>query len=351
MAILTRVTGKVFGQNAPLSECGVFGSAKAGSGVNTTDVATIQSGVAYLQGWGSGIVSAQNFPPMEEVTGVLKTISYQACYSLQTGVPIYDANTEYGKGDIVKVTNGVQLEFYVSVKDATVAPDYTPNINKWGDTNFWQKALIIGEREIGVPQITLNPNSLPTNCVWLEGQLDENGDYPNLKTIYGTTYNHNDDPAGSFRLPDFREKYICGVGIGSETTMGYVNAGIPNLGYTAELNGSHTHARGTLNIIGQLGIRTCRNSGSSAIGTINNGTGAFTASQATGPSTSSSISYNGTNSNVDTLDFNAVDGWRGSLAQSGSHTHTVSSTSPLIDNNLSTIKVDGIKVRVYTRYK
>lgn len=339
MTILTRVTGKVFGSQAPLDEIGVFGSAKAGSGINSDDVATIQGNVAYLQGWGSGIVSAQNFPPMEEVTGVLKTISYQACYALQSGVPIYDANTEYGKGDIVKLSNGVQLEFYIATRDATT-DDHTPNINKWGNSSFWQKALIIGEREVGVPQITLNPTSLPTNCVWLEGQEFPIGDFPNLHNIYTDTYNDGTESAGNFRLPDFREKYICGVSRGSETTVGYVSAGLPKI--TCGGIGDHTHGVGTYHVFGRVNTigRTSTSSGTYR-------DGLFTEDHYVG----SSGFYPNTNSYGTDIILDAYDGtgFSGKSAPSGAHSHTIS--SPLINNSLNTVKVDGIKVRVYTRYQ
>ena len=156
---LTRVTGKVFGGEAPLKEIGQFGSALAGTKLNTQDVATIQALEAYSQGWGSAVITSRNFPPIEEVTGVLKTISYQACYSLQAGVPVYDIATDYGVGDIVKVASGSTLTFYVS--------QTTPNIGQsLSDTTYWKPATFLGSGAIGAPQFTMNPNAtLPSNCI------------------------------------------------------------------------------------------------------------------------------------------------------------------------------------------
>ena len=141
MATLSRVTAKLFGGNAPLGEIGQFGSAKAGSPLNTQDVATIQALPAYANGWGSAIMTSRNFPPIEEVTGVLKTLSYQNCYTLQEGVPVYDINTNYSATSIVKVVNGTNLSFYVSLVDDNIG-------NPLSDSTKWAKASFAG-REIG----------------------------------------------------------------------------------------------------------------------------------------------------------------------------------------------------------
>ena len=132
---LTRVTGKVFGGSAPLEEIGQFGSAKLGTENNTQDVATIQALPAYSNGWGSGVISSQNFPPMEEVTGVLKTISYQGCYTLQEGIPAYDANTTYSNTSIVKDINGGNVVLYASL----IANNTN---NSLTDTTKWQKTTV-----------------------------------------------------------------------------------------------------------------------------------------------------------------------------------------------------------------
>lgn len=134
MATLSRVTGKVFGGNAPLDEIGVFGSAKAGNPTNSQDVATIQSGTAYEEGWGSGIVTSNNFPPMEEVTGVLKTLSYQICYLLQEGIPDYDIGTNYSNKSIVKLVNGNEVALYVSLQNDNIG-------NSLADTTYWKEIV------------------------------------------------------------------------------------------------------------------------------------------------------------------------------------------------------------------
>lgn len=140
MATLSRVTGKVFGGNAPLDEIGQFGSAKSGTPLNTQDVATIQALPAYTNGWGSAIMTSRNFPPIEEVTGVLKTISYQNCYLLQEGVPTYDVGTNYSATSIVKVINGTNLSFYVSLVDNNLGNSLSDG-TKWAKASFADRAI------------------------------------------------------------------------------------------------------------------------------------------------------------------------------------------------------------------
>lgn len=217
MAKLSRVTGKVFGGSAPLAEIGQFGSAKAGTPTNTQDVATIQALAAYLNGWGSGVVTSRNFPPIEEVTGVLKTISYQACYLLQEGIPEYDASTEYSNTSVVKSISGNELSFYISIQNNNIG-------NALSDTTYWSKAVFTGSSPIGAPQFTLNfTGTLPANCIWLEGAKVSRTTYSTLFGIYGTTYGAGDGST-TFNLPDFRNRALWGA-----DSAGYLAAGLPNI--------------------------------------------------------------------------------------------------------------------------
>lgn len=327
---LTRVTGKVFGGEAPLEEIGQFGSALAGTKLNTQDVATIQALEAYSQGWGSAVISSRNFPPIEEVTGVLKTISYQACYSLQAGVPTYDIGTDYGVGDIVKVVNGSTLTFYISQQ--------TPNIGQsLSDTAYWQPATFVGTGAIGVPQFTMNPNAtLPNNCIWLEGAEVSRTDYNNLFSIYGTTYGAGNGST-TFNLPDFRNRYICGIG--NDLVFGYQTAALPDLGLTTTSAGAHKHTRGTMDITGAFNADQLHDNSPHAKGAFYVGSG-WTQ---TTPGAGEDQSQTG-------FGFQASRAWTGETSSSGAHTHTITSSNPIV-GSADTVKVDGIKVRVYTRYQ
>lgn len=230
MTKLTRVTGKVFAGSANLVNLGVFGSAKAGNPTNPTATGTeaqIQAPAAYDAGWTAAVVTSRNFPPIEEVNGVLRTISYQNCYLLQEGVPAYDIGTEYSDTSIVKSITNNELSFYISQVDNNIGNSLT-------DTTKWVKAIFVGSSAVGVPQITLNFNlvNAPENCVWLEGAVDGipgnaqgyDSDYPNLYAIYGTAYNDENTPTGKYKLPDFRDRVLWGG-----ETAGYITAGLPNI--------------------------------------------------------------------------------------------------------------------------
>ena len=142
MAKLTRVKGKVFAGSAQLSDIGQFGSALAGTPTNTQDVATIQALSAYDEGWNSAVITSRNYPPIEEVNGVLKTISYQTCYMLQEGIPEYDIGTEYSNTSIVKSVNGTRLDFYISLQNNNVG-------HALSDTDYWAKATLNAGKNIG----------------------------------------------------------------------------------------------------------------------------------------------------------------------------------------------------------
>lgn len=337
---LTRVTGKVFGGDAPLDEIGQFGSAllNNGSGLNTQDVATIQALEAYSQGWGSAVIPSRNFPPIEEVNGVLKTISYQACYSLQAGVPVYDIDTDYGVGDIVKVVDGSTLTFYISQQ--------TPNKGRsLDDPAYWVAASFLGTGKIGQLQYTLNwVDNLPENHVDLNGAEVDKQQYQDLVNAiapdfatyqqwYGTA-----SSADKILLPNFTNRYVIGYAGGNSLIGGYVSAGLPTLTVSSQPN--HTHGVGTYSISGSLThIGRVRES------TSPSASGCFTVStnrQTTG-------FYSSTNSydSSVTMLANSTHGFGGSSGAAGGHTHTITSTVP----TTPTVRVDGVRVRVYTRYK
>lgn len=221
---LQRLTGRVFAGNANLTDLGVFGSALSGTPTNPTSTDTeaqIQANAAYEEGWTSAVVTTKNFPPIEEVNGVLRTISYQNCYLLQEGVPAYDSSTTYSSTSIVKEVSGNELKFYISKQDNNINHSLT-------DSDWWSQAIFTGSAPIGSPQITLNFNlvNAPANCVWLEGQIENISDYPQLYAIYGTAYNVDASSIGDgqFQFPNFKNYVIQGG-----ETAGYISAGLPNI--------------------------------------------------------------------------------------------------------------------------
>lgn len=101
-----------------------------------------------------------------------------------------------------------------------------------------------------------------------------------------------------------------------------IEPGLPTL--TSSSEGGHFHNKGTMEIYGDLGIRHCRNNtNNKGISTISNTSGAFFYGSYEGPTTSSSITYNGVNSHLDMLGFKASRQWKGVTNTTGAHTHTV----------------------------
>lgn len=118
MAKLTRVPAKVFAESAVATEIGQFGSAVAGSKLETADVATIQGLSAWLDGWSESLVSGNRYPALQEMNGLLKVLSYQGAYALQEGIAEYDSATTYYIGSIVKKTG--TFEIYGSLTNNNV---------------------------------------------------------------------------------------------------------------------------------------------------------------------------------------------------------------------------------------
>lgn len=118
MAKLTRVPAKVFADSAAADEIGQFGSAVAGSKLETADVATIQGLSAWLDGWSEALVSGNRYPALQEMNGAFKVLSYQGAYALQEGIAEYNADTTYYIGSIVKKTG--TFELYGSLTDDNV---------------------------------------------------------------------------------------------------------------------------------------------------------------------------------------------------------------------------------------
>jgi len=162
MAKLTRLTAKVFGETADGTlqdpEIGQFGSAKAGTYNGTGDVATIQSLSAWSNGWIDSVTPTQQFPPLPEMTGVHKVMSYQEAYLLQEGIPEWDNGTTYYKNSIVKESGTYKL--YGSIID-----NNTGNI--LSDSTKW---LFLADLS-SLIMVAKTPFSI-NSCNTLNGQAD-----------------------------------------------------------------------------------------------------------------------------------------------------------------------------------
>lgn len=130
MAKLPRVTAKVFASNAAPADIGQYGSALTGTKLTTGDISEIQALPAYEVGWRGAVISNRNYPTLQEMNGLQKTFSQQIAYTLQTGIPEWDANTEYYANTSFCQINGT---WYQSLTDNNIGN------NPLTDTTNWQK--------------------------------------------------------------------------------------------------------------------------------------------------------------------------------------------------------------------
>lgn len=346
MATLSRLTGKVFAGDADLTDLGVFGSAADNDPTNPTGTNTeaqIQADSAYEKGWTNAVVTTKNFPPVEEVNGVLRTISYQACYLLQEGIPVWDANTVYSNTSIVKVISGNQLDFYVSKREQSGNTPQTDN-----GTN-WVKAVLTGYGRIGEPQFTLDfDHPLPDGCIDLDGQPVLINDYGALYSVYQDTYNDGTEGAGEFRLPDFTGRTIWG----DFDSAGYLAPVLPAITAATLGAGGHSHS------ISSSGTHkhTTENAGRhrhSSRGTTkeDDGGGYFTSGTRPSGSEKGEIYTDYVDAHHHSIDTSGAH--THSTDSVGNHTHTVT-ISPYVSGiygNYDTVRPPVIKVRVYTRYE
>lgn len=215
MTKLNRLTAKIFGETASTTntpkEIGQFGSAKVGTYNATGDVATIQSLPAWSNGWIDAVTPTDQFPPLPEMTGVHKVLSYQNAYLLQQGIPEWDSGTTY-------YTNGFcskNGDVYVSQSDNNL------NNDPENDTVHWQIfqptvppdqtfSATSTNAQSGVSILGLLKTIYPVGCVY----LTTNSTCP-LSSLFGT-----------WSLVSSGKALWTGYGSNGGTTIA---AGLPNI--------------------------------------------------------------------------------------------------------------------------
>ena len=257
---LERIEHKVFASEAPLDEMGQFGSALATTKLNTKDVAEIQALPAYTKGWGSAIISENNYPAMEEMNGVLNVMSYHTGYLYQEGIPTYSATQEYSVTSWVKDLVGEKV--YKSLQGGNKGHDLTDPA--WwmelklggggleiGDIGFSQMAidetkgkrrvlngqLIIQEQYVQFTKIVkdsvaLNPDLACTEAEW-QTEVTMNTFGLCGKFVI-------DDEGGTIRLPKYPNYFIAGLAniapvVGNGKSLGFTT-GSKNFGLMETAN-------------------------------------------------------------------------------------------------------------------
>ena len=228
---LERIEHKVFASEAPLEEMGQFGSALATTKLNTKDVAEIQALPAYTKGWGSAIISENNYPAMEEMNGVLNVMSYHTGYLYQEGIPTYSATQEYSVTSWVKDLAGEKV--YKSLQGGNKGHDLTDPA-WWMELKLGGGGLEIGD--IGFTQMAIDESKGKRRK--LNGQLIIQDQYVQFTNIIKNSVALNpdlacteeewqtavtmstngvcekfviDDNAGTIRLPKYPNCFIAGL--------------------------------------------------------------------------------------------------------------------------------------------
>ena len=185
MTKYTRITGKVFGSSADPTgsvdptigaTIGQFGSALAGTYNGTSDVATIQSLSAWQDGFIGAVTPNTQFPPLPEMTGFGKVLSYQLCYLLQQGVAEYDSGTTYYDGNWVSYNKAL----YIAKQD-----NFSNQLPT--NTTYWTKFTGGSGRNLG-EYVTSSLPLTDTTLHLADGSLLSQTDYPELVSHISDIY-------------------------------------------------------------------------------------------------------------------------------------------------------------------
>ena len=185
MTKYTRITGKVFGSSADPTgndpEIGQFGSALAGTYNGTSDVATIQGLPAWQDGFIGAVTPNTQFPPLPEMTGFGKVLSYQLCYLLQQGVAEYDSGTTYYEGNWVSYNKAL----YVAKQD-----NFSNQLPT--NTTYWTKFTGGSSRNLG-EYVTSSLPLTDTTLHLADGSLLSQTNYPELLSYINSVYSTTKD--------------------------------------------------------------------------------------------------------------------------------------------------------------
>ena len=218
MAKITRQTFKQFGKGGPTDDFAEFGSLKAGTPVKTKDIATIQALDAWDKGWKQAVFSDKNLPALEDMNSILYVLAYMQAYSLQQGIPEWDASTEYSIASVVRSPSGVGL--YTSGLDNNVGNALGVGVSNaaWTYVGSLGGGNLVGS---GFMIDFAGPAAnIPSGWVACDGSaISRFGPNVLLFAAIGTTWGVGDG-ATTFNLPDFRRRVAVGAGGAGTAVLG-----------------------------------------------------------------------------------------------------------------------------------
>lgn len=282
-----------------------------------------------------------------------KSITYSnaGVADLYKSAVVYDSSETYNTNSLVFYIDGSgNTTFYRSLIDNN-SGNAVSDTSKWVQIQLGEDILNLTQ-PIGAPILLLS-NTLPdglaaenSRYILLRGQAISRTTYADLFSVYGTTYGSGNGST-TFNVPNYTNRYLY-----CDTSLGYISAGIPNLGLSTVSSGAHTHKGDTLNVTGTIYSRANSNNG--YWGTIIGSNGVFSSTQRTKSGSSyainGSIFTNTPNEYRDITTFSTSGKWSGSTSSSGSHTHTISTSNSLYGAS-NTVQVAGVKHIVCTRWR
>lgn len=268
MARLTRKNIKVFAESA--SNNGVFGSLQANNPVQTNDIEQIQSLGAWENGWNDATMTGEELPPLEEFQGIQYVITYEQAYLMQEGLPEWASTVTFYKGSLTKEITSTGFRIYCSLTDNNLNNPLT-------DTASWKKVMdsddlyafqadvtklqtdVAAISYIGDIKTSIRPSN-HGNWFLCDGQAISRTTYATLFSIIGTNFGAGDGST-TFNLPDYRGKFLRGLGGDSAADIYTAQSeGLPNI--TGQFNaGGHQKSPQTAGALYVIANRQPGNSG------------------------------------------------------------------------------------------
>ena len=314
MAKLTRVTAKIFGETATATgddpQIGQFGSGLAGTYVGTTDVSTIQNLSAWSNGFIDSVTPDEQFPPLPEMTGFGKVLSYQNAYLLQQGIAEWDSATTYYENGFCS-KNG---KIYVSLSDNNL------NNDPESDIINWQMFTSGNSRNIG-EVITSTIPLVDAGLHLLDGSLLSYGSYKAFIDYIADLYDSGDYTA-IFDTEANWQSAVTSYGVCGKFVYDSVNNTVRLPKITGFIEGAGSTS--TVGNLVQAGLPNITGGFHSGGGALSNASGAFTLAS----SAESTGNHTGNVNYVSSINFNA-------------------SKSSSIYGNSSTVQPQAVKVLYY----
>lgn len=158
---LPRRHQKIFAKNAGAQGTTVYGSTAAGNTQYATDIGMLQSD-AWETGLEAGVIT-DKAPVLQDDNTVKKVVTQQLAYLFQKGIPEWEAQTTYFKGNLCMSIIDNIPNLYYSLIDNNINNDPTNSSNSWSK-------LQLGGQIIGqIISVMSTSSYIPSGCLPCNG--------------------------------------------------------------------------------------------------------------------------------------------------------------------------------------